>query len=123
MPPCRLIGARGRSTIETTCELRHFSRGRRVWAAAIIFFASSRPVPVWVPAAWLVCGPGGSAAGEPGCRLLIRMVAETAQHAGNADIIRELIDGTGGPDQDSIDEATWREYLSAVQVAAEAFRS
>jgi hypothetical protein len=28
--------------------------------------------------------------------LLIRMVAETAQHAGHADIIRELIDGKGG---------------------------
>jgi hypothetical protein len=37
--------------------------------------------------------------------LLIRMVAETAQHAGHADIIRELIDGKGGPDQDDIDEA------------------
>lgn len=43
--------------------------------------------------------------------MLIRMVAETAQYAGHADIIRELIDGTGGPDQDSIEEATWREYL------------
>ena len=32
--------------------------------------------------------------------LLIRMVAETAQHAGHADIIRELIDGRGGPDHD-----------------------
>jgi hypothetical protein len=53
--------------------------------------------------------------------LLIRMVAETAQHAGHADIIRELIDGKGGPDQDSIDEATWREYISQVQAAADAF--
>lgn len=53
--------------------------------------------------------------------LLIRMVAETAQHAGHADIIRELIDGKGGPDQDSIDEATWREYVAQVQSAADAF--
>ena len=53
--------------------------------------------------------------------LLIRMVAETAQHAGHADIIRELIDGKGGPDQDVIDGATWREYTDRVQAAAEAF--
>jgi hypothetical protein len=53
--------------------------------------------------------------------LLIRMVAETAQHAGHADIIRELIDGKGGPDQDSIDESTWREYITQVQAAADTF--
>jgi hypothetical protein len=53
--------------------------------------------------------------------LLIRMVAETAQHAGHADIVRELIDGKGGPDQDDVDEATWREYVTAVQTAADTF--
>lgn len=53
--------------------------------------------------------------------LLIRMVAETAQHAGHADIVRELIDGTGGPDQDGLDEATWQEYLLQVQTAADTF--
>jgi hypothetical protein len=53
--------------------------------------------------------------------LLIRMVAETAQHAGHADIIRELIDGKGGPDQDEFDEPTWREYIAQVQTAADKF--
>jgi hypothetical protein len=53
--------------------------------------------------------------------LLIRMVAETAQHAGHADIIRELIDGKGGPDQSAFDESTWREYVGEVQSAADAF--
>lgn len=53
--------------------------------------------------------------------LLIRMVAETAQHAGHADVIRELIDGKGGPDQDTIDETTWRQYVSQVQAAASTF--
>jgi hypothetical protein len=55
--------------------------------------------------------------------LLIRMVAETAQHAGHADIVRELIDGKGGPDQDAFDAATWREYLTQIQAAADAFDS
>jgi hypothetical protein len=49
------------------------------------------------------------------------MVAETAQHAGHADIIRELIDGMGGPDQDTTDEPTWRDYLTQVQAAASTF--
>jgi hypothetical protein len=53
--------------------------------------------------------------------LLVRMVGETAQHAGHADIIRELIDGKGGPDQDAIDEPTWREYIAQVQTAANTF--
>ena len=54
--------------------------------------------------------------------LLIRMVAETAQHAGHADIIRELIDGRAGPDHDAIgNEAWWREYVAAIQAAADSF--
>ena len=53
--------------------------------------------------------------------LLIRMVAETAQHAGHADIIRELIDGKGGLDQDAFDETAWREYVAQVQAAADTF--
>jgi hypothetical protein len=53
--------------------------------------------------------------------LLIRMVAETAQHAGHADIIREFIDGKGGPDQDAVDESTWRDYITQVQAAANTF--
>jgi hypothetical protein len=53
--------------------------------------------------------------------LLIRMVAETAQHAGHADIIRELIDGKGGPDQDAFDEPAWQEYIAQVKAAADTF--
>jgi hypothetical protein len=50
------------------------------------------------------------------------MVAETAQHAGHADILRELIDGRGGPDHDDVSEAEWRAYLARVQAAADSFR-
>lgn len=53
--------------------------------------------------------------------LLIRMVAETAQHAGHADIIRELIDGRGGPDHDAFDESYWQRYLVQIQDAADKF--
>ena len=53
--------------------------------------------------------------------LLVRMVAETAQHAGHADIVRELIDGAAGPDHDDFGESTWREYLAQVEAAADAF--
>jgi uncharacterized damage-inducible protein DinB len=53
--------------------------------------------------------------------ILIRMVAETAEHAGHADIIRELIDGKGGPDQDSVDDAAWHEYITRVRAAARVF--
>lgn len=55
--------------------------------------------------------------------LLIRMVSETAQHAGHADIIRELIDGKGGPDQDAFDEPAWRKFFALTQAAADTFAS
>jgi Protein of unknown function (DUF664) len=54
--------------------------------------------------------------------LLIRMVAETAQHAGHADVIRELIDGRAGPDHDEIgDESWWRAYVARIRSAADSF--
>jgi hypothetical protein len=56
--------------------------------------------------------------------LLIRMVAETAQHAGHADIIRELIDGRADADHDEdLDEASWRDYVARIQAAADSFTS
>ena len=56
--------------------------------------------------------------------LLIRVVAETAQHAGHADIVREVVDGVGAPDHDDVaDEATWRAYVARIEAAAGHFRS
>jgi uncharacterized damage-inducible protein DinB len=55
--------------------------------------------------------------------LLIWMVEETAQHAGHADIIRELIDGAAGADHDQIlTESGWRAYVAQVQGAATTFK-
>ncbi|HEY3559542.1 MAG TPA: DinB family protein [Kribbella sp.] len=55
--------------------------------------------------------------------LLIRMVAETSQHAGHADILREQLDGRlGGDTSVADDEAFWRDRRSQVQAAADAFR-
>jgi len=51
--------------------------------------------------------------------LLARVAAETAQHAGHADIVRELLDGRGGRDHADLgDEAWWSEYVDRVQQAA-----
>jgi len=53
--------------------------------------------------------------------LLVRVVDETAHHAGHADIVRELIDGQGGADADALDEAGWTEFYAKIQRAAETF--
>ena len=55
--------------------------------------------------------------------LLVRMVAETAQHAGHADIVREMIDGQAGNDANFPDDADWPLYVADVQHAADAFLS
>ena len=59
--------------------------------------------------------------------LIVRVVAETNRHAGQADVVRELIDGTAGlrapgnnlPDRD---EAWWTEYRQALEGVALSFR-
>ena len=55
--------------------------------------------------------------------LLVRVVAETAQHAGHADIIREMIDGRAGSDNAAAgDEVWWARYVARVQAAADSHR-
>ncbi|HEV7171367.1 DinB family protein [Pedococcus sp.] len=55
--------------------------------------------------------------------LVVRVVAETAQHAGHAEILRESLDGRGGRDHDAVgDDAWWERYVADIQRAANAFR-
>lgn len=55
--------------------------------------------------------------------MLIYMVWETAQHAGHADIIRELIDGTAGDDDELLTDAGRQAYVAQIQAAADTFRT
>lgn len=57
-------------------------------------------------------------------RILIHMIAETNRHAGHADIVRELIDGTAGlrdgnTNMPEGDQAWWEDYRSQLERAAQ----
>jgi uncharacterized damage-inducible protein DinB len=56
-------------------------------------------------------------------RILIHVIAETDRHAGHADIVRELIDGTAGlrPDNDNLpglDRASWSAHRDRLEAVA-----
>jgi hypothetical protein len=58
-------------------------------------------------------------------RILVHMTAETQRHAGHADIVREMIDGSVGvlKESDNLssgDPAWWRDYRDQVEQAAKA---
>lgn len=54
--------------------------------------------------------------------LVVRMIAETARHAGHADIVRETIDGKVGREAADIGDANWwSTYRQKVQDAADRF--
>lgn len=74
-------------------------------------------VPWWSPAS----------AGTTLGRVLLHMVAETHRHAGHADIVRELIDGSVGlnpriPNVPDLDAAQWSAYRTRLQAIAQAAR-
>jgi hypothetical protein len=54
-------------------------------------------------------------------RILVHVLAETNRHAGHADIVRELIDGSAGlrPDNDNLPTGTsWPDHYDRVEAAA-----
>jgi uncharacterized damage-inducible protein DinB len=91
---------------------------RRVWAhsdATITALPLDAPgsVPWWSPAKREVTLH----------RILVHMIAETERHAGQADIVRELIDGAAGlsAGNDNLptqDQAWWADYRARVELAA-----
>jgi uncharacterized damage-inducible protein DinB len=55
--------------------------------------------------------------------LVVRVLEDTAHHAGHCDLVRELIDGRGGTDSDANgDQAWWTAYVAKIQAAADTFR-
>ncbi|MCU1659211.1 MAG: hypothetical protein JWO57_3867 [Pseudonocardiales bacterium] len=61
-------------------------------------------------------------------QILVHMCVETAQHAGHADILRELIDGSvgKGPDDPNVTKRSaqqWVEYRARVEEAAQQTRA
>jgi hypothetical protein len=54
--------------------------------------------------------------------LLIRVLDETAHHAGHLDIVREMIDGHTGSDTGE-SGTDWPAYVAKIQAAAETFRT
>jgi hypothetical protein len=57
-------------------------------------------------------------------QIVLRMIGETARHAGHADIVRELLDGSGGrfPGDASFpsdaDASWWRAYVARIRDSA-----
>jgi hypothetical protein len=59
-------------------------------------------------------------------RIIVHMTAETARHAGHADIVRELIDGAAGmrPTNSNLpshDDEWWAQYRARLQAVADGF--
>jgi uncharacterized damage-inducible protein DinB len=57
-------------------------------------------------------------------QILVHMLAETARHAGHADIVRETIDGRAGNDDGNLPDqelSTWEAYRARLQTVADGF--
>ena len=90
-----------------------------VWESADLWATAELPLDAPASVAWWPVERRETTFGH----LLVRVVAETAQHAGHADILREGLDGQGGRDHDDIgDAASWSAYVARIQQAADEFR-
>jgi uncharacterized damage-inducible protein DinB len=93
---------------------------RRVWAHSD---ATIDELPLDAPGSVPWWGPEGSEVTLH--RILIHMIAETDRHAGQADIVRELIDGAAGLNEANtnlpdVDPAWWRAYVAKLERVAKA---
>jgi hypothetical protein len=102
-------------------ETRDFITGlyRRAWRHADATIAE---LPLDAPATVPWWGEDGTVTLG---RILVHMTAETQRHAGHADIVREMIDGSVGllkksDNMSSGDPAWWRDYRDQVEQAAKA---
>ena len=73
-----------------------------------------------------VVGPGGTEVTLH--RVLVHVIGETHRHAGHADIVREMIDGSVGnqsvgDDLPDRDDAWWRDHRDRLGRVAEGFRA
>ena len=105
----------------TADQSREYIEGlyRQAWALSD---ASLGTVPLDAPAevAWWQAEKRHTTFGH----LMVRLVAETAQHAGHAEILRETLDGQAGRDREDVgDRQWWTEYVDRIQAAAETFRA
>ena len=74
------------------------------------------------------CVPWWRAASNPVslARILVHVTAETHRHAGHADIVRELVDGSvghrdGHDNMAAGDQARWHEYCAHLESVARRF--
>lgn len=100
-------------------ETREFITGlyRRAWQHSDATIAEL-PLDATVTVPWW--GEDGTV---PLGRIMVHMTAETQRHAGHADIVRELIDGSVGllresSNMSSDDPAWWRDYRDKLEQAA-----
>ena len=56
-------------------------------------------------------------------QILVHVIAESARHAGHADLVRELTDGAAGMrrDADNLPDEDWPAYVDRLRAAAERF--
>ena len=104
----------------TADESREYLGGlyRQAW---VLSDAALAEVPLDAPAevAWWRPEPRHTTFGH----LVVRVVAETAQHAGHAEILRENLDGQAGRDRDDQGSPDrWHSYVGRIQAAADTFR-
>lgn len=103
----------------TAAQSREYLTGlyRSVWAETD---ATVRRLPLATPA--LVPWWEASRQHTTMAHVVVHVVSETAQHAGHCDIVRESIDGRGGPYQSDLGDAEfWAGYVAKIEDEADTF--